>query len=156
MIFREERRDLFTLPKDYILVHCIDATARMGAGIAREFTRLGIKDALIKSRGTSGSTHNRSYFDGKGYCIFVTTEKCPWTVANLVTKARHYEKPTYKTIKDALHDLKCGLLSCYPNVKHIGMPLIGCGLDKLEWSKVSEIIKNQFADTDIEITVCKL
>ena len=39
--------------------------------------------------------------------------------------------------------------------KKIAMPVIGCGLDRLEWSKVSEIIKEVFECTDIEILVCK-
>ena len=39
--------------------------------------------------------------------------------------------------------------------KKIAMPVIGCGLDRLEWCKVSEIIKEVFEDTDVEILVCK-
>ena len=35
------------------------------------------------------------------------------------------------------------------------MPLIGCGLDRLHWGKVSEMIQVIFKDTDIEILVCK-
>lgn len=33
------------------------------------------------------------------------------------------------------------------------MPRIGCGLDKLEWNKVKEMIKEIFEDTDIVIEV---
>jgi hypothetical protein len=36
------------------------------------------------------------------------------------------------------------------------MPLIGCGLDRLRWDKVRNIVENVFADTDIDILVCKL
>lgn len=39
-------------------------------------------------------------------------------------------------------------------VTKLAMPKIGCGLDILEWNKVSEIIKDVFKDTDIEILVC--
>lgn len=155
MQYREEQRDLFTLPTDYMLAHCISADFALGAGIAKEFRRMGVRDALINAN-TQGTNHSRGYFDGKGYCTFVTVSECPWVVANLVTKGRYYEKPTYKSLKDALHDFKNGLLKCYPKIKRVGMPLIGCGLDKLEWDKVREIIKNQFADTDIEIVVCRL
>ena len=42
------------------------------------------------------------------------------------------------------------------SIKKVAMPVIGCGLDKLEWYKVSGIIKEVFADTDIEILVCKV
>ena len=34
------------------------------------------------------------------------------------------------------------------------MPIIGCGLDRLEWSRVSNIIKEIFENDDIEILVC--
>ena len=35
------------------------------------------------------------------------------------------------------------------------MPLIGCGLDRLQWEKVSEIVQEVFKDIDIEIVVCR-
>ena len=41
------------------------------------------------------------------------------------------------------------------NIKKIAMPVIGCGLDRLNWNDVSEQIKNVFADTNVEILVCK-
>lgn len=155
MTFTEVKKDLFTLPTDYMLVHCISADFALGAGIAKQFRKYGVKDALIRAE-AHGTTHSRGFFDGKGYCSFVNIEECPWIVANLVTKARYFEKPTYKTIKDAIHDFKTGLLTCYPKVKKVGMPLIGCGLDGLAWANVSEIVRQQFEDTDIEIVVCRL
>ena len=33
------------------------------------------------------------------------------------------------------------------------MPKIGCGLDKLQWGKVREIIKEEFKDVDIQIEI---
>ena len=45
----------------------------------------------------------------------------------------------------------------FPIEQHkIAMPQIGCGLDRLKWKDVSDVIKDVFADTDIEILVCKL
>ena len=41
------------------------------------------------------------------------------------------------------------------NIKKIAMPVIGCGLDRLNWNDVSEQIKNIFVDTEVEILVCK-
>jgi hypothetical protein len=35
------------------------------------------------------------------------------------------------------------------------MPLIGCGLDKLEWERVKSLLIAIFDDLDIEILVCK-
>ncbi len=48
MTIREEQRDLFTVSADYILVHCISADLAMGAGIAKEFTKRGVKARLIE------------------------------------------------------------------------------------------------------------
>jgi hypothetical protein len=36
------------------------------------------------------------------------------------------------------------------------MPKIGCGLDKLDWSKVRSIIEDIFEDVDCEIVVMYL
>ena len=41
------------------------------------------------------------------------------------------------------------------NIKKIAMPVIGCGLDRLNWDDVSEQIQSIFTDTDVEILVCK-
>jgi len=38
----------------------------------------------------------------------------------------------------------------------IAMPKIGCGLDKLDWSKVRSIIEDIFEDVDCEIVVMYL
>ena len=39
------------------------------------------------------------------------------------------------------------------NVLRISMPQTGCGLDKLDWSKVRTLIKEVFRPTNIEIIV---
>ena len=44
----------------------------------------------------------------------------------------------------------------YLAISKLEMPLIGCGLDRLDWLKVKDIIKTVFEKTDIEILVCKL
>lgn len=74
-------------------------------------------------------------------------------VFNLVTKERYWMKPTYQSIRTALHEMKW--LCREIHVEKIAMPVIGCGLDRLEFSKVSGIIKDVFNDMDIEILVCK-
>lgn len=38
-------------------------------------------------------------------------------------------------------------------VKKLAIPRLGCGLDKLRWDKVSEMIEDVFSDSGIEITV---
>ena len=45
---------------------------------------------------------------------------------------------------------------CLENdIKKIAMPVIGCGLDRLDWNDVSEQIKSVFTNTEVEILVCK-
>jgi hypothetical protein len=41
------------------------------------------------------------------------------------------------------------------DIKKIAMPVIGCGLDRLNWDVVKYYIRQVFADTDIEILICK-
>lgn len=153
MIYTEEKRDLFALPPEYMLIHCISSDYALGAGVAKIFRdRYKVRDALIRR-------YSRNVWDGKGRCEIVKAVNEngeELLVANLVTKCRYYNKPSYDTLTDSLYSLKRQLEDEYSDVKKLGMPCIGCGLDKLEWDKVSEIIKNIFADTELEITVCFL
>lgn len=136
-----EKRDLFTVPKDYALCHCISADFALGAGIAKRFADMGVKKSLIEAFG---------YGDwyGVGYALLTccTMWHGEW---NLVTKDKCYHKPTLQTLKQALEKMRehCG--DC-----KIAMPKIGCGLDRLKWKDVEKVIRDVFADTDIEILVC--
>ena len=134
------------------LVHCISSDFAMGAGIAKEFAARGVKIYL--------TTHCKRSFDGKGYVLYAPISEYRG-VYNLVTKAKYWQKPTYETLTQALEDLKLRIAvveKAFPDEKpmRIAMPQIGCGLDRLEWSKVRKIIQTTFEDTDVEILVCKL
>ena len=145
MIYKEEVRDLFSVPEDYYLAHCISADFGMGKGIVVEFNkRFDMKNKLqTKYPNFINDYHHYKY----GGMALIEGK-----VINLITKERYWEKPTYETLRDALNIAKIRLpLDC----KKIAMPVIGCGLDRLECSKVSDIIKDVFSDTDIEILVCK-
>ena len=41
-------------------------------------------------------------------------------------------------------------------IRRLAMPRIGCGLDRLSWDRVVPMIKQIFADLDIEIDVYSL
>ena len=75
-------------------------------------------------------------------------------VFHLITKNRYWDKPTYRTLKESLMELKT--LCLEQNIKKLVMPKIGCGLDKLQWNTVKENIIKIFNDTDIEILICYL
>ncbi len=134
----EKEGDLFELPDDYALAHCISADARMGKGIAAEFVRrFGLESLKAKAAETPLEI-GACYREGR--------------VMNLVTKAKFSGKPTYDSLTRAVRSLR---ETCEDGgVRRLGMPRIGSGLDRLRWDKVREIVQKEFADTDIEIVVC--
>lgn len=145
MTIREEKRDLFTVPQGYYLVHCISGDYALGAGIAKQFTEVyNMREKL----------HNQfpieegERFANVGKALLIDN------VFNLVTKARHFNKPTYDSLTDTLFEMRVQIEE--KGIKKIAMPLIGCGLDRLEWDKVKENIQVIFEDLDIEILICIL
>ena len=71
-----------------------------------------------------------------------------------MTKARYFLKPTYETLRSSLEAMK---QDCEEHdVKKLAMPRIGCGLDRLDWNKVREMIKQTFKETNIELTIYTL
>ena len=146
MEYREEVRDLFSVSDDYYLAHCISADFGMGLGIVVEFNkRFDMKNKLQSKYPDYLQKYNAHRVGGD--CIL------EGRVLNLVTKERYWMKPSIITMLLALKKMK---EICLTNgIGKIAMPTIGAGLDRLQWDKVSEIIKDVFKDTDVEILVCK-
>lgn len=128
--------------ENFILVQCISSDFQMGAGIAVLFNRKYNCKTLVENQ------YSKNYWKDKGYAL--TIKGIP--VICLVTKEHYYDKPTYETIKQSLMMLKeiCAL----KGIKSIAMPYIGCGLDGLNWVRMSEIINSIFKDTDIDVVAC--
>lgn len=150
MIYKEENRDLFTVPDDYYLAQCISADFAMGKGIAMEFNRRFDLKRKLKAK-YPDFVDEWDYHDdlttANGFC------KLEGRVFNLITKRNYWQKPTYRTLRAALsqmHDIAVN-----NKISKIAMPVIGCGLDKLRWDIVSEMIKKEYVDTDVEILICK-
>lgn len=137
MIYKEIFSDLFLMKDEYYLVHCISADYKLGKGIALEFNkRYNMRNRLLKSGKVCTGPD----------CVLIEN------VFNLVTKEFFYLKPTYKTLKISLEKMKQIVIE--KNVKKIAMPMIACGLDRLEWQKVKVIIQEIYNDLDVEIVVC--
>ncbi|XP_072305235.1 ADP-ribose glycohydrolase OARD1 [Eucyclogobius newberryi] len=133
--------NLFSCPKDESLAHCISEDCRMGAGIAVMFKKEfdGVDDLKRQSKRV-------------GQCAVL--ERGERFVYYLITKEKYNNKPTYATLKQSLEDMRS---HCAVNaVSKVSMPRIGCGLDKLEWKKVSEILREVFGHSNISITVYSL
>ena len=144
MKYIEEKNDLFNYEGKAWLAHCISSDFGMGKGIVVQFNeRYDLKNYML-------SHYEKKKWDEHGYCIPVEKFK----VFNLITKYRYYQKPTLVTMHESLESMKKYALE--NNIKKIAMPIIGAGLDQLNWSDVKFLINQTFEDTDIEIIVCKL
>jgi hypothetical protein len=92
----------------------------------------------------------RMKFEGEIGSIYAT-ERCP-NILGLVTKEHYYNKPTLDNMRTALKSLHDRLNTVYyycddqPLLTEIMMPHIGCGLDKLNWEDVKEIIFEELHD----------
>ena len=129
--------DLFSTDTQY-LAHCISSDFVLGAGIAVEFVkRFDMRNKLYKNYEPCKVPVGKSLLIDN--------------VFNLVTKDKCWQKPSYENLKRSLLDMK---EQCWKNyITEIAMPKIGCGLDKLEWDKVSLLLLDVFKDTNIKIKV---
>ncbi|XP_040914505.1 ADP-ribose glycohydrolase OARD1 [Toxotes jaculatrix] len=133
--------NLFSCPKDEALAHCISEDCRMGAGIAVMFKQ--------KFRGVEELKEQKKL---PGQCAVLKRDGR--FIYYLITKKKASQKPTYDSLRLSLEDMK---LHCVKNgVTKISVPRIGCGLDRLEWPRVSEILEQVFKHTNISITVYSL
>ncbi|XP_037627455.1 ADP-ribose glycohydrolase OARD1 isoform X2 [Sebastes umbrosus] len=133
--------DLFSSPADEALAHCISEDCHMGAGIAVLFKRKfkGVDELKAQKKVT-------------GKCAVLKRDRR--FVYYLITKQKYSQKPTYESLTQSLEDMKS---HCAENgVTRISIPRIGCGLDRLRWNQVSEILEQVFKDSNISITVYSL
>ena len=146
MKITEIKRDLFDMPLDYTLVHCISEDCAMGAGIAKTFNYKykNMKDVLKYDIAKNGLKYPIS--------IYYHESNQKHNVINMITKEKYWHKPTYNNFLHSLLDV--AEICKTRDIKKLAMPKIGCGLDKLEWSKVRKLIEDYFEDLDIEIIVC--
>ena len=131
----EHTGDLFTdAPADASLVHCVSADLRMGRGIAVEFRkRFGQVDALRDQ-------------DPKPGTVLVLRDGARF-VFYLVTKDRAWDKPTAHTLSTALDALRAACEGL--GVHTLAMPRLGCGLDKMQWSRVRKMLEDTFQPASI-------
>lgn len=135
------KRDLFTMPQGYYLAHCISSDFALGAGIAKTF------DSVYNMRFKLFKNYPDYKYNG-GDALLIAN------VFNLVTKDKYWHKPTYNSLREALEMMKEQM--DFVGATKLAMPKIGCGLDKLSWNQVYDIICEVFEDTDIEIVICEL
>lgn len=148
MIFNEEKGNLFDLSKDeYVFAHCIAADLCWGGGIAPILIKKEFDAEDICRYKEDGGLVSEPLQVGKA--MYVKSPKGRFF--NLITKEFTHDLPTYDTVRASLNDMKatCNIY----HINKIAMPRIASGLDRLEWPKVADIIKEVFEDTDIEIQI---
>ncbi|KAJ8950945.1 hypothetical protein NQ318_008384 [Aromia moschata] len=101
-VTREEPRDLFQVPADFCLAHCVAADLRMSRGIALTFKKaFGQLEELGRQRPEVGRVLQ----------ITVAQQEKERSVFYLVTKKLSHHKPTYQNVWDTLIELRNVLLS---------------------------------------------
>jgi O-acetyl-ADP-ribose deacetylase (regulator of RNase III) len=109
----------------------------MGAGIAV---------AMQKDFGLRGKILSSGESRDNPTCILTGR------VFNLITKKKSSGKPTYASLEASL--VRMRELASRHGIRRIAMPKIGCGLDRLQWGMVREILRRVLAGTDIDVLVC--
>lgn len=145
MTFIEQRGDLFAVPPDYALGHCVGNDFVMGAGIATEFARrYGRREWLIEtSRGVGTCSHLPKSPDGADRDVFY-----------LVTKPRsRTSKPTYQHLEASIVDMF--RIATQHKIHKIAVPRLGCGLDGKDWDTVRTLIRKHQPD-GVDVLVCCL
>ncbi|XP_074040987.1 tropomodulin isoform X2 [Leptinotarsa decemlineata] len=133
--------DLFSAPESCALAHCVSQDFAMGQGIAVQFREsFGSVNVLLEQKKMVGE---------------VAELKLPErNVYYLITKFKYHDKPSYRTVWNALRNLK---KTCEDNQdKKLAMPKIACGLDGLNWEKIQAMIEFIFYNTDIEVFIYTL
>ena len=122
--------------------HCVSSDLAMSAGIATqlvllypELEKLRPKYRILKA----------------GSLIAHFSSQIANWIYNLVTKNRHYDKPTFCNLRKNLCWMKRHMLTY--GIKEISLPKTGCGLDNLESAGVFNIILCLFANTDIRVNI---
>lgn len=158
LVFREVSGDLFSVPSDVSLAHCVSEDFSMSKGIAKLFRdRFARVDELKSQSQRDFLTFIRSIcvvLDvTKGGCALLSFpgHRC---VFYLVTKEKYFHKPTMATLRSSLEAMRT--LCLEHRIRSLAMPRIGCGLDKLVWERVAPLIQEVFADVEMEITIYSL
>ena len=140
----ERKGDLFQLaPPHAALAHCVSQDLHMGRGIATHF-----RDTY----GRVGQLRQQDRHVGQTAVLYPASASPP-AIFYLVTKPRYFHKPTMATLQAALEDMRATCLSHSPPITAVAMPRIGCGLDKLNWGEVRDLLLHVFRDDDMSLHI---
>lgn len=157
-MYKEVIGDIFENVKDKKMSgvfygQCISNDFAMGAGIAKQFNKhFNTKSKLLSKKAAYDSYCKKYYgkddfvtgiiddykFGSVGKVILVDNVFC------LITKEKYYEKPTLETFAKTVERLyeKIDFELTFKNlyIRELRVPMLGCGLDKLNWEDVKPIL----------------
>ncbi|KAG5875603.1 hypothetical protein JTB14_009754 [Gonioctena quinquepunctata] len=135
----EKNIDIFNIGNQFALAHGISADGKLGAGIAKSFDNIfSLGEEIKESRPITGSV--------------ITTKRNGRIIYNLVTKTKYWEKPTLETMWSCLVEMKKKIVE--NKVTKLAIPKIGCGLDKMNWNTIKNMITYILKDVEIDIIIC--
>eukprot|EP01080_Neovahlkampfia_damariscottae_P005602 gene5602-9419_t len=133
---KEIEGDLFE-SKDS-LAHCVSKDLAMSKGVAVGFVKnFGGVDELKSQKKSPGEV---AFLQLKDRCIFY-----------LITKENYFNIPSYENLWSSLCEMS--QLCIKYQVKTLSMPVIACGLDRLNWTYVKDLIEKAFLKTGVQITI---
>lgn len=155
MRIKEFRRDIFTMPKDFVIAHAVSADFVMGGGLALQVVH---KYPEMKRFLLEAVRQNYIQPDPKVDNVFMYTGPDDRVIYNLVTKTKVWQnskkdtEPNLSTLSSALTNMR-GYMA-HRSQKKLALPMIGCGLDQMNWDDVKVLIEKVFSMTDVDIAIC--
>ena len=134
MTYAEKKMDLFEVPRDYFIVHCVSADFQMNPGLSFAIDKMfHVKQNLFDQ------------YQGLRfiYPLVLATDR----VISLSTKGSQQVQTDIKDLKWCLHDLKRILDN--RGIKKIVLPK-SC-FDKIRWNEIKPVLQDVFSNTDVEI-----
>jgi len=143
--------DIFDYMQCDAWVNPINTVGVMGAGLAKQFAdRFPGMLEFYQQFCAAGLIEI-----GKLYA-FRITEGCPFEHPKyiiLFPTKKHWKNPSkYEYLATGFEILeeKCQKLG----ISRVAMPKLGCGLGGLDWEKVFKMIREKFADSDLQVILC--
>ena len=131
---------VFEAPEGVALAHCVSADLAMSADIAVQFVRRWPDIRSGYSRSEPGSLHVHS--STRGY------------IFNLITKERFDDKPSLEDFRKSIVALKSKMSAL--NIKTLAVPELGSGRDRLNLSKVIQVLQSILVEAGIGVIMYHL
>ncbi len=144
--------DIFSSPPQEPLAHCVSTDCAYGAGIAVTFCAYGAGIA-VTFKDKYGVEKVKKQNEKPGECT-VTQEEDGRTIFHLITKRKYTDLPTYGDFTNSVKHMRDWCVE--HRVKSVSVPRLGCGLDKLDFQRVQDILREVFTGIDIVITIYSL